>query len=96
MSQSETWTHVRVRKATLARMQLAARRIVQLVEEGIIPDPGVNPEPKNPAAIGLSMDQLITVLLDERDAHNRRARESRRRRRDARKQPADGNDPPAG
>lgn len=81
MSQKDTWTHIRVRKATLARLREVARRLVQLHEQGLVTVDEIDPEPKNPLACGLSDDALINRLLDDRDAHNRRAREQRTRRR---------------
>lgn len=84
MSKKDPWVHIKIHQSTRDRLHAIAARLVQLVEEGRIPDMGVNPEPKDPSACGLSFDRLINHLLDQRDGHNRRARKSRARNQRAR------------
>lgn len=92
MSQKDPWTHLRVRRRTLERLRAVAARLVQLHEQGTIEVSAINPEPKNPAASGLSDDALINRLLDEREDHVRRAHEQRTRRKRKGQSREDGQD----
>lgn len=80
MSKADPWTHCKIRQRTADRLAALASRIVELVERGIIRDPGVNSDVRSPTASGMSVDAIINLLLDRRDAHNRRARNARARR----------------
>lgn len=84
MSLENPWTHIKIRARTRARLLATAARIVDLVEQGRVPDPGVDLDVKDPRCCGLSLDALINLLLDEREAHTARAKKSRAGKRAAR------------
>lgn len=72
------WTHLRVTMRTRERLEQAIRETLEQVEKGLQADPGVASETINPAQLGLSFDQMISLLLDRRDAHKARARKSKK------------------
>jgi len=77
MSESEDVT-IRVSRKTRDRLKEVARSIVRQVEQGRPHSIEVSAETINPRACGVSLDQVIGMLLDQRDAHQERARRQRR------------------
>lgn len=81
---ADDYTHIRVRKSTLARLReygahLADRALVGL-PGGLDP----NPEQINPRGVGVSMDAVIVKLLSRVLAKRARARKSAAKRGQAR------------
>jgi len=77
----EQGTTIWVSLATRERMRQEITRIVSAVEAGQREDPGIALEVINPRCQGLTFDQLINLLLDSRQAHQRRARKQRKKKR---------------
>lgn len=75
------WKMVRILESTHERLNQAIEEILSLAERGLIDDPGTRPEQINPLAKGFSLDQMINLLLDRRDAHKARARKSKEKKR---------------
>lgn len=70
------WKNVRLTEQTYERLVEAIKSIEEGVEAGRLADPGLNADPINPLARGLSFDAMIALLLDRRDQHAERARRS--------------------
>ena len=89
MSKSDPWTHIKIRRSTLERMKTVAAKLLLQIERGTLAGehPTVNPEPKSPTASGLSMNDLIVLLLNRRVRHGRRAAEQKERKRAKRAAP---------
>lgn len=81
--QGDEGTTVWVSKATRARLHAMARQLVAAADAGYVSGIPVAAETINPKALGLSMDQVITLLLDARDDHQARAKLSAANRREA-------------
>jgi len=75
-------THVRLHRETVQRIKDAARVLVEMVAEGLMePMEGWEiRENWNPFFLGMSMDDMVRLLLDARDNHKRRRKESKRNR----------------
>jgi hypothetical protein len=72
-------THIRVKKATLARLRQLAEGIAARVESNHPHPLPVDAEPINPAGCGVSMDALLNFLLDRLD-DQRSGRKARKER----------------
>lgn len=72
---------IRVSSSTLARMKAEIHRILSAVEAGQRTDPGTLSEAINPLTLGLTYDQLINLMLDQREGHRARDRKARAKKR---------------
>jgi len=84
VSARDETTHVRLRKATVAKLKEIRDRLIASQEAGLRNDLDVNPEPINPRGSGLSIDQVILALIAEREGHLARARTARAKRKSKR------------
>lgn len=75
---------IRVKRSTLHRLRAAICRLVEAVECNQRTDPGLTLENINPRALALSYDAMLNLLLDAREQHQERAKQSRARRRQQR------------
>lgn len=74
------WTHVRLKMETKRRLDAEIRRLTTAYQEGRTDRAGGEDNP-NPAFAGMSVDALITRLLDLDERKRQRATESRKRKR---------------
>jgi hypothetical protein len=74
-------TSIRLTVETVERMRAEIAKLLAAVEAGQRRDPGVAAEQINPRAQGLSYDQLINLLLDQRETQRRRDRRHRAKKR---------------
>ncbi len=94
MGVASGWTMIRVRAATKERLQALARNLVALAEAETTRVDEVDPEPKNPACCGLSLDVLINRLISRVYGKRERAKKSRAARRRTRDQQGDATEGP--
>lgn len=69
-------THVRLAVATVERLKEEIRRLVAAHEEGFYSCPLIDPDTRNPAALPISLDGMIRLLLDMRQRHRERRRKA--------------------
>jgi len=70
-------TSIRLTVETVERMKQEIHRILTAVEANQRQDPGVAAESINPKCLGLTYDQLINLLLDQRNVQRKRDRRHR-------------------
>lgn len=85
-------THVRISRATKARLEAYIARYEAAVQAGRIEaDPREQAETINPLAATLSLDAAICRLLDQVEGHQRRGRTQKRKKPQTEEGATDGN-----
>jgi len=77
------WMMVRLKKSTHERLKQEVARLCKAMEDGRATDLRSSVDNPNPAALGLTMDDLINRLLADRERHRVRVRRSATKARDA-------------
>lgn len=86
------WTSVTIRSETKARLVALQRRLLAAHVEGRPTAVELTDRHGNQPGEGLSLDQVVSLLLDREEAHQERKRRSARKRRQRYGRPAAGGD----
>lgn len=78
---STEWTHVRLRRSTLECLKIEMAHMLREYDRGGPIRARADADPINPHHTGISMDEVVRVLLDDRVRTRERKAESARKRR---------------
>lgn len=75
---------VRLKEATVARLDAYRESLVKAIEAGQMEDIGIRADCINPSTKEFTFDDLVNLLLDHKESHRKRSKEARQRKKQSR------------